>query len=176
MLFQQLAYARDRGGALEILRENRAWLPVRGRYNTIGSWWMLALVIEGLAMLGEQSQAGQLYPLARELVDTGAVVLFPFCRFTQTIAGIAAAAARHWEAAEEHFENAMRQAESYPNLLEQAEIRRFRAMMLMDRAAKDDYEAAKRMLGEALSSYVEMGMPRHSEIVRALLDNIPPRS
>jgi hypothetical protein len=44
------------------------------------------LVIEGLSMLGEQSQAGQLYPLAREFVSTGGVVLLPFYRFTQTIA------------------------------------------------------------------------------------------
>ena len=28
---------------------------------------MLALVIEGLVILGEQAQAAQLYPLAREL-------------------------------------------------------------------------------------------------------------
>ena len=133
---------------------------------------MLALVIEGLAMLGEQSQAGLLYPLANELVDTGAVVLLPFCRFTQTIAGIAAAAARHWESAEEHFQIAMQQAESYPYILEQAEVRRFHSMMLIDRAAKGDYQAAQGMLGEALSSYVKMGMPRHSELVRTLLDKI----
>ena len=131
---------------------------------------MLALVIEGLVMLGEQSQAGQFYPLVRELIDTGAVVLWPIFRFTQTIAGIAAAAAHQWEAAEEHFQTAMQQAESFPDLLEQAEIRRFHAMMLIDRAAPGDYQAAQGMLGEALSSYVKMGMPRHSELVRTLLD------
>jgi hypothetical protein len=31
---------------------------------------MLALVIEGLVILGERSQAGQLYPLVVELVGT----------------------------------------------------------------------------------------------------------
>jgi hypothetical protein len=45
--------------------------PCSGRPNTMGSWWMLALVIEGLVMLGDQSQARELYPLVRELVDTG---------------------------------------------------------------------------------------------------------
>ena len=44
-------------------------------------------------MLGEQSQAGQLYPLVRELIGTGAVALWPIFRFTQTVAGMAAAAA-----------------------------------------------------------------------------------
>ena len=171
-LFRQMAYAGDRDGATAFLHERRVWLPVSGQPSPRGSWWMLALVIEGLAMLGEQSQAGLLYPLANELVDTGAVVLLPFCRFTQTIAGIAAAAARHWESAEEHFQIAMQQAESYPYILEQAEIRRFHSMMLIDRAAKGDYQAAQGMLGEALSSYVKMGMPRHSELVRTLLDKI----
>jgi hypothetical protein len=63
--------------------------------------------------------------LARELIGTGAVYLWPSARLTQTIAGIAAAAARQWEAAEEHFQIAMQQAKSFPNVLEQAEIRRF---------------------------------------------------
>ena len=98
---------------------------------------MLGSVIEGLVMLGEHAQAGQLYPLVRELIDIGAVVLWPIFRFTQTIAGIAASAAHQWEAAEEHFRIAMRQAESFPDRLEQAEIRRFHAMMLMDRAGPE---------------------------------------
>jgi hypothetical protein len=127
----------DRDGALAILDEKRAWLPLGGQHNTRGSWLMLALVIEGLVMLGEHSCAGQLYPLVGELVDTGAVALLPICRFTHTVAGIAAAAARQWEAAQDHFRIALRQAESFPHRLEQAEIRRFHAMMLTDRAAQE---------------------------------------
>ena len=130
---------------------------------------MLALVIEGLVMLGEHSQAGQLYPLARELIGTGAVVLWPTFRFTQTIAGVAAAASRQWEAAENHFRNAMQQAEAFPQRLEQAEIRRFHAMMLMDRAASGDRDKARTLLSEALESYTQIGMPRHIEMVRTLL-------
>jgi tetratricopeptide (TPR) repeat protein len=170
LIFRQLAYAGDRNGALAILDEKRALLPRSGQTNTAGAWLMLTLVIEGLMMLGEHSQAGQLYPLARELIDTGAVVLWPIFRFTQTIAGIAAAAARHWEAAEEHFQIAMQQAESYPYLLEQAEIRRFYSMLLIDRAAVGDREKARTLLREALESYTQIGMPRHIEMTRALLN------
>jgi hypothetical protein len=130
---------------------------------------MLALVIEGLVMLGEQPQAGELYPLARELIGTGAVVLWPIFRFTQTVAGVAAAAARQWEAAEEHFQIAMQQAESFPYRLEQADIRRFHAMMLMDRAAPGDREKVQALLGEALLTYTRIGMPRHVEMTQALL-------
>jgi hypothetical protein len=130
---------------------------------------MLALVIEGLVMLGEQSQAAQLYPLARELIGTGAVVLWPIFRMTHTIAGVAAAAARQWDAAEEHFQMAMQQAGSFPYRLEQTEIRRFHAMMLKDRAAAGDREKAKTLLREALDSYTHIGMPRHIEMTHALL-------
>jgi hypothetical protein len=131
---------------------------------------MLAFMIEGLVMLGEQSRARSFYPLARELIGTGAVVLWPIFRFTHTIAGVAAAAARQWEAAEEHFQVAMQHAESFPNLLEQAEIRRFHAMMIIDRAAPGDREKAQTLLREALESYTQIGMPRHIEMARTLLD------
>jgi tetratricopeptide (TPR) repeat protein len=168
-LFRQLAYAGDRAGAFALLDEKRTWLPRSGQPNTRGSWWMLASVIEGLVILGEHAQAAQLYPLARELIDIGAVVLWPNFRFTQTIAGIAAAAAGQWEAAQDHFQLALQQAESFPNRLEQAEIRRFHAMMLIDRADPGDREKAQTLLGEALETYTHIGMPRHIEIIKTLI-------
>jgi hypothetical protein len=131
---------------------------------------MLALVIEGFAMLGERLRAAELYPLGRELISTGAVALWPISRLTQTVAGIAAAAARNWEPAEDHFRIAMRQAEAFPQRFERAEVRRFHAMMLLDRAAAVDREKARTLLSEALESYTQIGMPRHIEIVRALLN------
>jgi tetratricopeptide (TPR) repeat protein len=168
-LFRQMAYAGDHAGALAILHEKRAWLPRSGRQNTLGSWRMLPLVIEGLVLLGERSQAAELYPLARELIDTGAITLWPISHFAQTIAGVAAAAARQWEAAEDHFQTALRQAEALPHQLEQAEIRRLHAMMLLDRVAPADQDRARIMLSEALQSYTAIGMPRHIEKTRALL-------
>jgi tetratricopeptide (TPR) repeat protein len=168
-LFRQMAYAGDHDGAFALLREKRTWLPLSGQQNTRGSWMMLALVIEGLVMLGDRSQAGQFYPLVREMIATGAVVIWPLSRFTHTIAGLAAAAACQWEAAEDHFQIALQQAKSLPQRLEQAEIRRFHAMMLMDRAAPGDREKAQTLLAEALESYTQIGMPRHIEMTQALL-------
>jgi hypothetical protein len=135
---------------------------------------MLSLVIEGRFMLGEHSEAGELYPLVCELVDTGMVVLWPSCRFTRTIAGITAAAARQWNAAEGHFQIAMKQAETFPHLLEQAEVRRFHAMMLMNRAAQGDREKAQTLLSEALGTYEQIGMPRHIEMTQKLLARARP--
>ena len=168
-IFRQAAYAGDRDGALAILDEARSLLPRSGEPNTAGSWLMLALAIEGLVMLGERSQAGELYPLVRELLGIGPVVLWPIFRLTHTIAGIAASAGRQWKAAEDHFQIAMQQAEAFPQRLEQTEIRRFHAMMLIDRAAKGDREKAQALLSEALESYAQIGMPRHVEMTQALL-------
>jgi tetratricopeptide (TPR) repeat protein len=167
-LFRQMAYSGDRDGALALLEKHRALLPVVGRENIRGSWWMLGLVIEGLAMLGEQAHAGQLYPVVCDLIDLGAVVGWPIPRYTQTIAGLAAAAAHEWEASEKHFQIAMRQADFLPDRLEQAEIRRFQAMTLMDRAARGDREKARTLLTEALATYTQIGMPRHVEMTQAL--------
>jgi hypothetical protein len=104
------------------------------------------------------------------LIGPGAVWLWHISRFTLTIAGVAAAAARQWEAAVEHFQIALRHAESFPNVLEQAEIRRFRAMMLVDRAAPGVHEKARTLLKEALETYERIGMPRHVEMTQALLN------
>ena len=169
-LFRQMAYSGDRNGAFALLEKHRASLPVSGRENIRGSWWMLGLVVEGLFMLGEQTQAGQLYPLVRELIDTGAVVGWPIPRYTQTIAGLAAAGARQWKAAEDHFRVARRQADFFPDRLEQAEIRRFQAMMLRDRADPGDRKIAQTLLGEALETYTLIGMPRHVAMAQELVN------
>ncbi|MFZ0246299.1 hypothetical protein [Candidatus Binatus sp.] len=116
-----MAYVGDRNGALATLDEKCAWMPRVGQMNPRGSWSILANVIEGLAMLGERARAAELYPLARELIGTGAVALWPISRLTQAAAGVTAAAAHEWEAAEDHFQTAMQQAESFPNRLEQAD-------------------------------------------------------
>jgi hypothetical protein len=63
----------------------------------------------------------------------------------------------------------MNQAESFPDRLEQAEISRFHAMMLIDRSAPDDRGKAQTLLREALETYTHIGMPRHIEMTQTLL-------
>ena len=63
----------------------------------------------------------------------------------------------------------MRQAESFPNRLEQTEIHRFHAMMLIDRAAPGDREKVQTLIRKAQETYTQIGMPRHVEMTQALL-------
>ena len=71
--------------------------------------------------------------------------------------------------AEDHFQIALQQTESFPHRLEQAEIRRFHAMMLLDRTAPGDRDKAQTLLNEALEIYTQIGMPRHIEMAQTLL-------
>ena len=60
-----------------------------------------------------------------------------------------AGAAREWDAAEQHYERALRQAEELPNRLEIPQVRHWYAVMLLDRGRPDDRERARSMLALA---------------------------
>jgi tetratricopeptide (TPR) repeat protein len=94
------------------------------------------------------------------------------CRFPETIAGIAAGAAGDWELAEKHFEKALKQAEEFPHRVEEAEVQRFYAMMLIARTARGARSRARALLNHALESYERIGMPGHAGLTRTLLDQI----
>jgi tetratricopeptide (TPR) repeat protein len=168
--FRLKAYMADRENALALLSQNREMLPRLYEANTHGSWALLLLTIEGLFVLGEHELAAVLYPRVLELIATETVCMLLVSRFPQTAAGIAAAAARDYAAGEAHFKIAMQQAASFQNVLEQADIRRFHAMMLIDRAADGDREGARALLNDAIETYQRIGMPGHVGLSRALLD------
>lgn len=168
-LFRQRAYLGDRSGALALLDEAPQVVPTIGRPNTLGQWNMLVLMVEGLSVLGERERVAALHPAMIDLLATRAVWIPTAPRLVETAAGVAAAAAGEWTAAEGHFASAARQAEELGQRLEQVELRRFRAMMLLDRAATGDRAAARSLLGEAAELYGRHGLPRHRELTERLL-------
>jgi len=155
--------------ALRVLNDKRDCLPRPGQANTAGAWHLLLRAVEGLAVLDRREEAAKLYPLTVEAIDTGTIVLVWHEALLQKIAGIAAAAGEQWEHAEQHFETALRQAQEIPNRIEQPEVRRWYARMLIDRNAPDDREKAHKLLAEAIESYRQIGMPRHLELAEELL-------
>ena len=169
------AYAGERQQALGILQERRHLLPRPGQPNTMGAWAMLESAIEALATLGEREDAALLYPLAREAVDSGAIIRVSGAGLFQTLAGMAASCDEQWEKAEQHYEDALRQAHEIPHKVEQPEVRRWYARMLVDRDASDDREKASRLLSEAIAMYSELGMPKQVEMSEALLDDVTAR-
>ncbi len=169
------AYAGERQQASGILHERRHLLPSPEQPNTMGAWAMLESAIEALATLGEREEAALLYPLAREAVDSGAIIRVSGAGLFQTLAGMAASCDEQWEKAEQHYEDALRQAHEIPHKIEQPEVRRWYARMLVDRDAPDDREKASRLLSEAIAMYSELGMPKHVEMSEALLDDVTAR-
>ena len=156
-LFLGKVYA-GREDAAELVRQ--IGLPRPGESNRFGAWFSVPCLVEGLAMLGEKERAAELYPLVDEAIGTGAVIGFTFPLF-EKVAGIAAAAGGKWEKAEEHFQAALRQAHEVPHRLEQPEVRRWYARMLIDRNRPGDRDRARKLLNEASEAYQRIGMPRH---------------
>jgi len=172
MLLRLAAYSGNRDQVLELVEQTRSHLPILGKVNSIGRWSLLMITVESLAMVNEQGRTAELYPLVRELLKCGVVCMLLTCRFPETIAGIAAAEAGDWDAAETHFGTALRQAIELPHQLEEAEVRRFHAMMLLQRDRPGDRDRAREMLIQALESYRRIGMPRHMELTRVLLTKL----
>ena len=85
---------------------------------------------------------------------------------------MAAAAGKQWEVAEEHYQTALRQAHKLPVVIEQPEVRRWYARMLIDRNAPGDRDKAWRLLTEAIAMYRRIGMPKHVEMAEALLGEV----
>jgi class 3 adenylate cyclase/tetratricopeptide (TPR) repeat protein len=171
-LFLGKVYAGDRDGALATLEQRRDNLPRSGQTNTNGAWTMLFRVVEGLAVLAERNEAAKLYPLVLEAIDTGAVIPWSGDRLVQTVAGMAAAAGGQWGKAEEHYQTALRQAHELPVVIQQPEVRRWYARMLIDRNAPGDREKARELLTEAIAMYRRIGMPKHVEMAEALLGEV----
>ena len=132
---------------------------------------MLFVAVEGLAILDEKEEAAQLYSAVLENIP---VDYTPASTYTSpnVVAGIAAACGGLWEKAEEHFRTALRLAHELPHKIEQPEVRRWYARMLLDRHGPGDRDKARALLTEAIAMYRQIGMPKHVEMAEALLQGV----
>lgn len=158
--------------ALGLIEQRKNLLPLAGQANMLGAWTMLEGTIQSLATLGKYDEAAKLYPLAREAVATGNIVSPSCAGLVQTTAGIAAAAGEEWDSAEEHFRTALKQAHRLPHVIEQPEVQRWYARMLIRRNASGDKEKARNLLYEAIETYRRLGMPKSLESAETLLKKL----
>jgi serine/threonine protein kinase/tetratricopeptide (TPR) repeat protein len=152
--------------------EDRSWrLPVSGQLNSLGAWTALERSVIGLARMERKKDVASLYSLTEELIRTGAwtyTLLSPF----QTIAGIAAACAGNWAAAEQHHLIAIHQTDTAPYVHLQPVAREWYAMMLLGRNAPSDNQKARELLGEAVALYQSTNMPLRARRAKETLTNI----
>jgi tetratricopeptide (TPR) repeat protein len=165
--FMAKAYLGD-SDALELYEHVEANLPKDGVQTWFFRWGNLFGAIEGLTVLGKKELAFGLYPLAVQLIETGAVVNYITTDLPQKAAGMAASAGRRWDVAHEHFRAALEHADRVPHRLQQAEVRRWYARSLLDRNAVGDREKAEALIEGAITRYREIGMSRHAELAREL--------
>jgi len=67
---------------------------------------------------------------------------------------------------------ALRQAHELPVVVEQPEVRRWYARMLIDRDRPGNRDKARDLLREAIAMYRRIGMPKHIEMAEALLGEV----
>jgi DNA-binding SARP family transcriptional activator/tetratricopeptide (TPR) repeat protein len=165
-----LAYLGRPAEVAAVLDGRRADLPQLGRPNGYGPSYLPGAAIEALSVIGDRDGAAGFYPFVREYIATTGVVLHWWSPYLhEKSAGIGAAAGGRWDAAEEHFRTALRQAEELPFAIEGAETRRWYARMLLDRNAAGDRDRARSLVEEAIAVYRGIGMPRHETLALALV-------
>ena len=143
-------------------------LPRPGTETGAGTKVVLLCLVEALAVMGRPDEAAELYPVMQEKLDPEMVFLFDLGT-VEKVAGIAASCGQRWPQAEAHFEKALIQVHEIPHRIEQAEVRRWYARMLLDRDDAGDVEKARQLLNEALAAYKQLGMPKHVEMTEKLL-------
>jgi len=171
LLFECLAYRGEKQEALALLDARQ--LPTLDEESwTWGAASLLFTAVDGLTMLGEWDRAGALYPIVVDVFERTGVVTpaYEDGRLYERAAGIAASAARRWDAAEEHFGRALHQAATLPHRLEQPHTRRFYAAMLLRRGRSGDCEHARQLLAQAAADYRRMGMLRHVALAEAMIE------
>jgi len=162
-LFSTLAVQGD-PGVKKALVESYALLPIPGGTLTLGSCACLAFIVEGLAWLERHDEIGALQPHAEHVVANGPLCVWGQHLF-QTTGGIAAAGARNWSRAEEHHQEAIRQADTAPYRVAQPIARYWYADMLLSRNGSGDSSTAVTLLREALPMLNSMGIPDYSRRV-----------
>ena len=162
-----LACSGDTVAAVDAL--DGAALPSAGQPNALGTWAALSSAVQAGVELGRPEQVRELYPLTKEALDTGAVFGHDFSMW-EAVAGMAAAAGEQWDAADRHFNTALRQAEEIPNKIAQPEVRRAWARMLIQRNGPGDRDRARTLLDEATELYGALGMPKHLQMAEKMLN------
>lgn len=143
-------------------------LPRPGHANLMGSWTLAALGAEAIGLVGGR-WAGRLHDLVREAIATGTVMRQFDGRLLQTAAGMAAAQAGRNEAAEEHFNVALRQVSDLPHRLERPHVLHAYARLLLERGGRANAERAHEHAEVAVRDYASIGMSRHVALARELL-------
>ena len=160
LLFRCLGYVAP-DAAREYLRTTEIPLPAAGAVNAYGHWFNLVNVVEGLYVLGDRDAVAALMPLT-DVFAASEIAVMSQATQPRAAAGIAAACAGAWDAAEAYFKKSMAFCDSVPVRIGQGTTREFYADMLMMRNAGDDAARAFALYAEAAENYETIGLALHA--------------
>src|SRR5215213_5959646 len=169
ILVRHLAHLGRAEEVMAIYQSERSKLPSPDRVNSHGAWNRLLGLVEALYLCGFSDDAAALSPLVENALEHGPDWITFDGRLVRTCAGMAAAAGGRWELAERHFTEAELHAKRMNNRLEETELRRLRARMLLDRDGLGDRVLAAQLLHEALVDYRKFGMPSYAAETERIL-------
>ena len=169
ILVRHLAHWGHADEVLAIYESSRPILPSPDKVNSHGAWSRLFGLVEALYLCGFRDDAASLSPLVETALERGPDWISFDGRLVRTRAGMAAAAGGRWEAAERHFAVAHQHAKQMQNRLEEIELQRLRAHMLLHRDGSGDRAQAEQLLGEALINYRKFGMPSYTAEAERML-------
>ncbi len=169
ILLHHLAHTGHAEEVLAIYQSERPKLPPPDRANSIGAWERLFGLVEALYLCGFSDDAAALSPLVENALEQGPDWINFDGRLVRTRAAVAAAAGGRWEAAERHFAVSEEHAKRMKNRLEQTELRRLRARMLLDRDGPGDRADGAQLLREALIDYRKFAMPSYAAETERML-------
>ena len=154
---------------LDLYEGLAAQIPAAGTAKSSGPSLLLMGAIEALVLMDQPEKAAALYPAMRDIVASGVAVQNFTYGFHERFAGVAAAAGRDWEAAEDHFQEALQLAEDLGHRVEQARVPYWYARMLIDRDESGDRARAKEILAEARTLSESMGLRGLAQWIDELL-------
>jgi class 3 adenylate cyclase/tetratricopeptide (TPR) repeat protein len=168
-LARHLAHVGRADDLWALYEDKRSRFPVVAGHHPLGAWNSMLAFGEALYVAGFREEVATLSPMVGRAMQVGTEWVALDGRLRRTRAGVTAAAAGRWDEAEGWFAEAEERAREAGNQVEAADLNRFRARMLLDRAGPDDSARAEELLRLALDDYVRFRMPSYAAVVERML-------
>jgi hypothetical protein len=170
LLFHGTALVGRSDAARTLFRDVESWLPAVGKRNSSGAWTVLELSVPGLMLADDLGRCGALYPSCISYLSTGVTNHWSIAPGNpQTVAGIAAHAAGLRDRARDHFETAIRQADTLPHRLLQPTARYWYGRLLVDNPHPAEQARGRAMIEAAATDFRSLEMVTYANLAEQFL-------
>jgi eukaryotic-like serine/threonine-protein kinase len=170
LLFTGTALVGRIDAARTLFKKVEPWLPAVGERNRQGAWEALDASVPGLMLADDVLRCGTLYPACASYLGAGVIGQWAIVPGNpQTVAGIAAHAAGVRDRARDHFETAIRQADTLPHRLLQPTARYWYGRLLVDDPHPAEQARGRAMVEAAASDFRSLEMVTYANLAEQFL-------